>query len=279
MFQRKRLDQRPNRRRRVLLVGADSPDRDSISTLLTTMGWTSTAVSVQEDLFAAIEKEPFDVVLLDLDHIGSDAERTVLKIKEIRPSLSERIIAVSGERADPQALELIERHDLPHLLHVHLLSQVWTALEDLFAPRGLSTVAPRSVQVARLVSDSFSSPSPQGIRSSCSSGRHFTYEHNDTTIDVLVHCTEGSDRISLVGQVLDGPKARGKNDGLPVVLIGGNGTLARTTTNHLGEFNLESEFADNVSLEIRLGERSWVTIPLGQMDWINREMPERATGT
>jgi len=278
MFQRKRLEQQPRRRRKVLLVAPDSPDRDNISTLLTTMGWTFTAVSIREDLLAAIEKEPFDVVLLDLDHIGPDVERIVLKIKEIRPSLSERIIAISGERVDPQAVELIERHDFPHLLHVHLVSQLWTALEDLFAPRGLGTV-PRNVQVARLISDSFCSPSPQGIRSSRSSGRHFTYEHNDTTIDVLVHCTEGSDRISLVGQVLDGPSARGKNDSLPVVLIGVNGTLARTTTNHLGEFNLESEFADNVSLEIRLGERSWVTIPLGQMDWGNREMPDRATGT
>jgi hypothetical protein len=279
MFQKKRLEQRPTRRRRVLLVGADSPDRDSISTLLTTMGWACTAVSVQEDVLAAIEKEAFDVVLLDLDHVGSDAERTVLRIKEIRPSLSERIVAVSGERVDPEVLELVERHDLPHLLHVHLLSQLWTALEDLFAPSGLGTVAPRNVHLARLVSDSLRSPSPQGVRSSRSSGRHFTYEHNDTTIDVLVNRPEGSERISLVGQVLDGAKARGKNGSLPVVLIGGSGTLARTTTNHLGEFNLEFEFADNVSLEIRLGERSWVTIPLGQMDWVNMEMPDRATGT
>jgi CheY-like chemotaxis protein len=279
MFQRKRPEQKPSRRRRVLLVAADSPGRDSISTLLNTMGWTCTGVSIQEDVLAAIEREPFDVVLLDLDHVGSDAERTVLRIKEIRPSLSERIVAISGEKADPQTLELIERHDLPHLLHVHLLSQLWTALEDLFAPRGLGTFAPRNVHIARLISDSFRSPSPQGIRSSRSSARHFTYEHNDTTIDVLVDCPEGSERISLLGQVLDGARTRGKNASLPVVLIGGSGTLARTTTNHLGEFNLEFEFADNISLEIRLGERSWVTIPLGQMDWVNRELPNRATGT
>jgi len=47
----------------------------------------------------------------------------------------------------------------------------------------------------------------------------------------------------------------------------------------LGEFNLEFEFAEDVNLEIRLVERSWVTIPLGQMDWVKKQMPNRATGT
>ena len=261
------------------MVGADSPDRDSISTLLSTMGWTCTAVSVPEDVLAAIEREPFDVVLLDLDHSGADAEKTLLRIKEIRPSLSERIVASSSERVDPQALELIERHDLPHLFQEHLLSQLCTTLEDLFAPRGSHKVASRNIQVARLLFDSFRLPSPPGVRSIRTSGRHFTYEHSNTTIDVLVDCPAGSDRISLVGQVLDTAKAKGKNDSLPVVVIGGSGTVARTTTNHLGEFNLEFEFAEDVSLEIRLGERSWVTIPLGQMDWVKKQMPNRATGT
>jgi len=231
-------------------------------------------------VLAAIEREPFDVVLLDLDHSGADAERTLLRIKEIRPSLSERIVAISSERVDPQALELIERHDLPHLFQEHLLSQLCTTLEDLFAPRGSHKVASRNIQVARLLFDSFRVPSPPGVRSIRTAGRHFTYEHNNTMIDVLVDCPAGSDRISLVGQVLDTAKAKGKNDSLPVVVVmGGSGTVARTTTNHLGEFNLEFEFAEDVSLEIRLGERSWVTIPLGQMDWVKKQMPNRATGT
>jgi len=241
------------------------------------MGWTCTAVSVQDGVLAAIERELFDVVLLDLDHAGAYAERILLRIKEIRPSLSERIVAISSERVDPQALELIERHDLPHLFQEHLLSQLWTTLENLFASRELSKVSSSNIQ-ARLLFDSFRLPSPPGVRSTGATGRHFTYEHNNTTIDVFLDCPAGSDRISLVGQVLDAAKAKGKNDSLPVVLIGGSGTLARTTTNHLGEFSLECEFTESVRLEIRLGERSWVTIPLGQMDWVKKQMPNRATG-
>lgn len=279
MFLRKNSEPRPAKRKRVLLVGADSPNRDSITTLLNTMGWTCTAVSVQDGVLAAIEREPFDVILLDLDHSGADSERTLLRIKEIRPSLSERIVAISSERVDPQALELIERHGLPHLFREHLLSQLWTTLEDLFTPRELRKVRSSKIQMARLLFDSFRLPSPTGVRSTRTTGRHFTYEHNNTMIDVFLDCPLGSDRISLVGQVLDGTKAKGKNDSLPVVLIGGSGTVARTTTNHFGEFNLECEFTENVSLEIRLGERSWITIPLGQMDWVKKQMPNRATGT
>jgi CheY-like chemotaxis protein len=279
MFLKKNPEQRPGKRRRVLLVGGDSPNRDSISTLLNTMRWTCTAVSVQDGVLAAIERELFDVILLDLDHVGADAERILLRIKEIRPSLSERIVAISSERVDPQALELIERHGLPHLFQEHLLSQLWTTLEDLLAPRELGKAAAGNIPMARLLFDSFRMPSPSGVRSAHTAGRHFTYEHNHTTIDVFLDCSAGSDRISLVGQVLEGAKAKGKNESLPVVLIGGSGTVARTTTNHLGEFNLECEFTESVSLEIRLGERSWVTIPLGQMDWVKKQIPNRAIAT
>lgn len=278
MFLRKNPEQGSSNRKRVLLVGAELANRGSISALLNTMGWTCKAVSVQDGVLAAIEREPFDAILLNLDRAGADAERILLRIKEIRPSLSERIVAISSERVGPQALELIERHDLPHLFQEHLLSQLWTTLENLFSPRELSKVASSNIQ-ARLQFDSFGSPSPPGIRSTHTTGRHFTYEHNNTTIDVFLDCPAGSDRISLVGQVLDAAKAKGKNDNLAVVLTGGSGTLARTTTNHLGEFSLECEFTENVKLEIRLGERSWVTLPLGQMDWVKKQTPNRATGT
>jgi len=279
MFLKTNPELTPGRRRRALLVGADPQNRDSISALLSTMKWTCTAVSQQEEALAAIEREPIDLVLLDLDHPGGDVERTLLQIKEIRPSLSERIVAISGQSVDPQELELIERYDLPHLLQECVLSQLWTTLEDLFAPRGLKKVASRNIQTARLLFDSFRFPSPPGIRGERTPVRHFTYEHNNTTIDFLVDCPSGSDRISLAGQVLDAAKGKRKSDSLPVVLTAGGGTVAKTMTNQLGEFNLEFQPTGDVSLEIRLAERSWITIPLGPMDWIKRQVPNRATGT
>lgn len=266
-------------RKRILLVGADPSSRDSISTLLNTMGWICIAVSSYDDVPKTIERERFDAVLLYLGTSAAALERTIRTIKQVRPSLARRIVVFSAaERVDRPTLELIERQDLPHLIQEHLLSTLWTTLEELFLPGETRMVLPRNLQTARLVSDSFRWPLPSGVRSSLASGRHMTYEHSSKIIDLLLN-PQGPERISLVGQVLDASKGGRLNYGLPVVLLGESGTLGRTTTNRSGEFDLEFESAENVSLEIRLGERSWVSIPLGPLDWVKKQALGRATGT
>jgi len=266
-------------RRRILLVGADLYSKDSISTLLNTMGLTCIAVSRSDDVPATIEREPLDAVLLHLGPSAAPLERTIRTIKTIRPSLAERIVVISKETVDRPTLDLIELQDLPHLRQEeHFLSALWTTLEDLFLPGGMRKAA-RKPQSARLLFDSFRLPLAFDVRGSRTSGRHMTYEHNSTIIDVLVDRPTGSERISLVGQVLDSTKVVRMNFGLPVVLLDESGTLARTTTNQLGEFNLEFECAERLSLEIRLRERSWVTIPLGPMDWVRTQRRSGATAT
>ena len=276
---KKNSDYRHGRRRRILLVGADLYSKDSISTLLNTMGLTCLAVSRYDDVPATIEREPLDAVLLHLGPSATLVERTIRTIKKIRPSLAERIVLISKETVDRPTLELIERQDLPHLRQEHLLSALWTTLEDLFLPGSMRKVVARKPQTARLLFDSFRLPLPLDVRSSHSLGRHMTYEHSNTIIDVLVDRPAGSERISLVGQVLDSTKVVRMNFGLPVVLLDESGTLARTTTNQLGEFNLEFECAERLSLEIRLRERSWVSIPLGPMDWVRTQRRSGATAT
>jgi hypothetical protein len=270
-------DDRLSKRKRALLVGAPSPERDRISTFLSTMGWTCTKASLEE-MLAGIEREPFDALLLDVGHSGAFAEQIILGIKEIRPSLAERTLVISRGRLDPLTLELIERHNLAHLPHERLFSQLWTTLEDLFVDRGPHKPA-ANTRVARLLFDSFRLPSPAGVRASPTSGRHVTYEHNNTIIEIFLDRLPGSNRVSLVGQVLDASKGGRGSFALPVVLVDQSGTLVRTTTTQLGEFNLEFNSAENVNLEIRLGERSWVSIPVGPMDWMKPQVRDKATGT
>ena len=270
---------RLSKRKRALLLGAPSPDRDHISTFLSTMGWTCTTVCVEAEMLAKIERAPFDAVLLDLSRSGECAEQTILSIREIRPSLSERILVISSGNLDPQTLEVIERYDLAHLPHERLLSQLWVTLENLFLNRGPHKSASGNTRAARLLFDSFRLPSPVGVRASPTSGRHLTYEHNGTFIEVFLNRSLGSERVSLVGQVLDVTKGGEGNPALPVILVDDSRTLARATTNDSGEFNLEFNSADNVNLEIRLGERSWVSIPIGALDWVKAQVPDRATRT
>ena len=266
------------KRRKVLLVGVAPSLRDSICTLLTTMEWTCAAVSAPEDVLHTLERQAFGAVLLDLTHSGADAEHTILAIREIRPSLSERIVVMSSAPVDPETLELIERYNLLYLSQKNILSRLWSTLEELVTSPASCRGIPRNVQVAKLLFDSFRASSPAGVRSSGTAGRHYTFEHSHTTIDVLVDVLSGSDQISLVGQVLDSHKTKGGGANLVVVLRGATGTLARTTTSRLGEFNLEFPFAEDVNLEIQVGQRSWISVPLREMDWVKERMP-RATGT
>jgi len=117
-----------------------------------------------------------------------------------------------------------------------------------------------------------------GVRSSLASGRRFVYEHNNTTIDVKLDTQPGSSRISLIGQVLEGTKPLSSHENMAVILNARNRTLARTTTNRQGEFILQFEFSEDVSLEIRVGERSWISVPLTHLEWIKDRM-QSPTGT
>jgi len=272
------LEHRSGNRKRALLVGASSPERDRISTFLCTMGWTCTMVSGDAEMLAAIERESFDALLLNLGHSSACAEQAILGIKKIRPSLSERIVVISRGSLNPQALELIERHDLVHLPSDRLFSQLWVTLESFFRNRRQDKPGSGNTRAARLLFDSFRLPSPVGVRTSPTTGRHLTYEHNSRFIEMFLDRPPGSERVSLVGQVLDTTKSGQGTPALPVVLVDQSGTVARTTTNDAGEFNLEFKSAENVNVEIRLGERSWVSIPITLMDWAREEVPGRTTG-
>lgn len=253
-------------RRKVLLAGAEPSVQGLISTFLHTMGWICTVIHDKKEAPAILQREPFDAIVIDLGRSEAEAEQTILGIKEIRPSLCDRMLVIGRGVADPRLLELIERHDLIPLSQDGLLPHLWATLQEfVIAPRSRE-LASRAMQVARMIFDSLRYPLPAGIRSTSSSARQLAYQHNKTIIDLSIEFAEGSTRVSLAGQVLDGER-KGKNDGLPVLLVGMTGTLARTTTNQFGEFQVECDFPEDVSLEIRLGERSWVLVPLGKMDW------------
>jgi hypothetical protein len=119
--------------------------------------------------------------------------------------------------------------------------------------------------VARLIFDSRRDPLPAGVRNLSSGARQLAYKYERTVIDLSVDFERGTGRMRLAGQVL-AHASKGKTADLSVVLVTGNGAVARTTTDQFGEFHIECEFPVDLSLEIRLGERAWVLVPLGMMD-------------
>lgn len=274
MLQPKKPDAPSVQRRKILLVGVEPSAQSLVSTFLLTMGWTCTVVQNKEEVRAILEREAFDAVVIDLGHSEAQAEQAILRITQIRPSLGDRILAISNGVAERPMLELMERHDVVQLSQEGLLPRLWAALQEFFASPRSRELPPRGMQAAKLIFDSSRYPLPDGVRSLSPGPRQLAYQHKRTIIDVSLEFVEGSGRMSLAGQVLDGER-KGKNDGLSVLLVGGNGTLARTATNEFGEFHVECEFPEDLSLEVRLGERSWVLVPLGKMDWAGKRMSFR----
>jgi hypothetical protein len=169
-------------------------------------------------------------------------------------------------------LELIERHDL---IEVSQLQQLWPILQDLVVPPGSSDLRRRSMPMARLIFDSLRHPLPaDGIRGLLLGARQLAYQHQGTMIDVSIERAQESGQISLAGQVLNSDR-KGRSSDLSVLLVGGTGTLARTITNEFGEFHMEFASLQDLSLEIRLGERSWIQVPLGKIDGAWRSMSNR----
>jgi hypothetical protein len=265
-------DSLPVLRRKVVLAGAEPAVQGLISTFLHTMGWSCSVVQKKEEVPDILQQEVFDAVVFDLGRSAAEAERTILKIKEVRPSLADRMLALTSGATDRRVLEVMERYRVMRLLPDGLLPQLWATLQELVAYPRSRDLPSRAMPVARMMFDSLRNPVAAGVRGSPAGARQLAYQYKKTIIDVSIEFAEGSSRMSLAGQVLDSER-KGKNESLPVLLVNEAGTLARTTTNRYGEFQMECDFPEELSLEIRLAERSWVLVPLGKMDWGGKGTP------
>lgn len=239
---------------------------DTICSFLVAMGYTCFAASNWNALATMLERETFDAVLLDLAHPPIPVEEVIAKIKEIDPALSRRLLVIGGRDSEPGTAQLIAHCDLTYISQDNLVPQLGTILQKVMAQPDWPRLPSRRLQPARMIFDSVRSPSPGGVRSFRSSGRQSVYQHESMTIDILMDTEQGSGRLLVTGQVLSAPPDDAPQADLPVLLISGTRILARTTTDRFGEFTLEFEPTVDAGLEIRLVERLWVSIPLGNLE-------------
>jgi hypothetical protein len=273
MLQQQHPEGPPRDQRRILIIAGESPLRSLISLFLSTMRCPYAIASTPQQL-AGVRHKTFDWALIDLGNSGMPVEQAIVSLRELQPGLSERILAFSSGATKPEMLELIERYGLRQMPRQTSRPQVSATLLELTAASRITGPAPRSMQVAQLIFDSFRSPLPAGVRSSHESSRLLAYRHKNKIVDLLITPEVASSRVTLDGQVTGGGMGMGmgKNNGLAVLLIDGMRTVARTATSQFGEFQLEFEILENPSLQIRLHEGSWAVIPLGKMDWVKKPL-------
>ena len=266
MLQDRNSEVSSSKRPRVLLISGKPSSGDIITAFLVAIGYTYLAASSWSALATMLERETFDAVLLDLVNPPIPAEEAIAKIREIDPTLARRLVVIGDSAMEPKTAKLIEQHRLCYVSQDDLVPQLWTVLQRVVAQPDLLRLTSRYLRPVRMIFDSFGSPSPGGVRSFRSSVRQFVFQHESTTIDILMETAPGSGHLLLTGQVLSAQPNGGPQSDLPVLLISATRTLARTTTDRFGEFNLEFEPTVDASLEIRLVERLWVSIPLKNME-------------
>jgi hypothetical protein len=126
-------------------------------------------------------------------------------------------------------------------------------------PKGLLA---RAAETAALVFDSFRQPLAAGVRAAGPSPRQMLYKAGSYVVRLRVEPANGSERLSIVGQVVDDADPGRTLRDLAVLVLSGKQTVDWTLTNQLGEFALDPEPADNLQLSVGLPDRSPVTVPL-----------------
>jgi hypothetical protein len=105
-----------------------------------------------------------------------------------------------------------------------------------------------------LVFDSFRQPQLAAVRGTGLSPRHLLYKAGRYTIKLEVEAGAASDRLSIVGQILNEQHPTGVMRDIAVRALKGSRTLDRTLTNELGEFHLEPDTSDKLQLSIDVPE-------------------------
>ncbi len=126
-------------------------------------------------------------------------------------------------------------------------------------------VAPEKSLGFRLLFDSALAPVPAGMRGSVAA-RQFLYETDEYYIDLRVEALRVEPhrevhQAALVGQVLN---RRGKRaaQGLAVLLQDGKRPIAETSTNQFGEFQLEFDATNSLSISVKRDKSEAIVLPL-----------------
>jgi hypothetical protein len=139
---------------------------------------------------------------------------------------------------------------------------VLRTVKGAFSLYGPASTASAKPTIAELIFDSFRSPHPVGVRAASIAPRQLLYGAGDHRIDLRFEPEVGSEKLSLIGQILNSTSAAGDVDALPVVLMRGRQIIGGSSTNEFGEFHLGGTFGSGLELRIRLPHGKEVFIPL-----------------
>jgi hypothetical protein len=124
---------------------------------------------------------------------------------------------------------------------------------------------------ARLVFSSAAEPLREGVRGAGASTSHLLFEESDYLLDLHIKPEEERGIVSVAGQILDRAESLRVYANSSVAVLRQMTELARTTTNELGEFQLEFPPDDDLMLTVNLDGKSVLVSALPGLNPRQRE--------
>jgi hypothetical protein len=121
---------------------------------------------------------------------------------------------------------------------------------------------PGRASAVRLLFDSFTAQAIVGVRATAINARQMLYGIGTYRVDLRMEAQMDSDKVSLVGQVLNAADPVKAGAQVTVSLLRGSKVLAESQTNTLGEFQLECSLEGQLHLVLTLPRARDVKIPL-----------------
>lgn len=116
--------------------------------------------------------------------------------------------------------------------------------------------------LASLLFDSFRTPVLAGTRSLGTSSRQVLYGAGSYRIDIRIEPKTDSERVVLIGQVLNSASPEESLPELRVRLLKGRKVLAESATSRFGEFQMECTLEGGFRLMVKLPGQTDVELPL-----------------
>src|SRR5215472_9272465 len=125
-----------------------------------------------------------------------------------------------------------------------------------------ATVTAAKPAVLDLLFDSFLTPAMAGVRSTTSTARQLLYAAGAYRIDLRMEPQLDTEKVSVMGQVLNSADPTQMIPTISVTLIRNNKAITSTETGDFGEFQLECKLTAHLQLRLRLPDGVGVEIPL-----------------
>jgi hypothetical protein len=184
--------------------------------------------------------------------IGKDEKRTMQSHLESGCGKCSRALAL-WQRVSTAARR--EQAFQPPETAIRTVKGMYAIHRPRLAPEGKRSVV-------QLLFDSWRSPLPAGVRSVATATRQLLYGVGDYRVDVRIEPQLDSEKVSIVGQVLNSTDPGKALEAIPVVLLKGRKVIAGSMTNRFGEFHFDCDLVGGFRLRVELSGDAGLSVPL-----------------